>query len=249
MPWNPSQPATTSQRSSFSAPSWLKRTPAARPRRRARRRRRPRSAAAAGSQARRDQVLDDLLLAVDGDRLPPVSAPKSMRCPLAVEPQLDAVVDDALALQRARRRPPRRAGRPCPARARRRARALDVVAARASSTTDSMPRSSSRCASSSPAGPAPTMATCVSITRRRRPRRARPGRPRTPCWRPAPRSTPGVREHLADLGGVRPLRSAARTCIAISFSARSAVNAASVTMLRSAAPGPGASTPRPTHSA
>ena len=81
-PWKPSQPAITSQRSSTSSPSWVKRTSG-----RARA-----STDDVGDleqqrqlrlQPRGDQVLDDLLLAVDGDRLARRSArSKSIRWPL-----------------------------------------------------------------------------------------------------------------------------------------------------------------------
>ena len=54
---------------------------AARPRsRRARRRTTSNRRSPPRSQPRRDQVLDDLLLAVDRDRAPPVSSAMSMRC-------------------------------------------------------------------------------------------------------------------------------------------------------------------------
>ena len=84
---------------------------------------------------------------------------------LAVELQLDAVVDDALALQpladarldeQIDRALLEHAGADP---------VLDVArGSRSSSTTDSMPSRSSRCARVSPAGPAPTMPTCVRIS-------------------------------------------------------------------------------------
>ena len=65
------------------------------------------------------------------------------------------------------RRPWRRAGRRSPVRARRRARgAPHTSRVRDSMTIDSMPSRLSRCASISPAGPAPMIATCVRTRRR-----------------------------------------------------------------------------------
>ena len=87
-----------------------------------------------------------------------------MRWPAAVEAQLDAVVDQALALQPLADARPRssRSTVPCsstPART----RCSTYSRLRASSTTDSMPARCSRCESSSPAGPAPTMPTWVRM--------------------------------------------------------------------------------------
>ena len=91
------------------------------------------------SQARGDEVLDHLLLAVDGDRPPAGELGEVDAVPAPVEAQLEAVVDEALAVQalgdaggveQVDRRLLEHAG----AHAR-----LDVVARRASSTTDSMP--------------------------------------------------------------------------------------------------------------
>ena len=159
MPWKPSQPATKSHSSSSSAPSCAYRD--------------ARALAlevverdvldleeqrAAALQARGDQVLDDLGLAVDHDRLAgqlvegdPVA--------LAARLQLDARVDEPLAAHalpdaRPRDRAPRRRarGRP-PGSAPRRTSRL-----RFSRTTESIPATWSSCASVRPAGPAPTIA-------------------------------------------------------------------------------------------
>src|SRR6478609_4612324 len=54
---------------------------------------------ATGLQARVDQVLDDLLLAIDGDR--PAAGEITERDTMrgAIEPDLDAVMDEAFTLQ------------------------------------------------------------------------------------------------------------------------------------------------------
>src|ERR1700722_11663903 len=90
-PWKPSQPATKSHCTSCSAPSWEKRmtgasvvTP-------------PGRTSAASNQtvpSRRDQVLHDLLLAVDGDALPG-ELREVDAVALAVELQVDRVVHGA----------------------------------------------------------------------------------------------------------------------------------------------------------
>ena len=77
---------------------------------------------AASREPRADQILDDLLLAVDGDRAPAGQLGQVDAVTAASEAQLDAVMDQALATACARRPRRRSAGPPCPAPARRRAR-------------------------------------------------------------------------------------------------------------------------------
>ena len=105
---------------------------------------------AAGGQARRDEVLDDLLLAVDGDRaagqLEEVDAVAR-----AVERQLDATVGEALAVEAVGEARAPAAARRSGARGRRRGRAARRSSrSRCSSTTQSMPRRASRWASTRP---------------------------------------------------------------------------------------------------
>ena len=71
-------------------------------------------------EPRGDQVLDDLGLAVDDDRAPPVSSSSGDPVALAVELELDPVVDDPLAVHPLADAGLARAGRRSPARARRR---------------------------------------------------------------------------------------------------------------------------------
>ena len=100
-PWKPSQPAMTSHSSSCSAPSCVKRIAGTvgvevvdadvadlEQERRAR-----------GEPCLRSRSFDDLCLAVDGDRPPPVSSLSGDAVALAVEAELDAVMDETLALQ------------------------------------------------------------------------------------------------------------------------------------------------------
>ena len=161
-PWNPSQPAMKSHASSCSRRRGVKRTRGASPSRSC-------SAhvvdleadGAAGRQARRDQVLDHLLLAVDRDR--PAGELARSRCG-AARRRSAARCRGARGPRgpSARRRRCRAAGRRCPARARRPGRAARRgrgCAPRARPTR--CPAAASRCDSSSPAGPAPTMPTCV----------------------------------------------------------------------------------------
>ena len=191
MPWKPSQPATTSQRSSCVGALVAEADArAARSRgRAATTSSTSKRSVAAGVQARGDEVLDHLLLAVDRDRPPAGELGEVDAVPAPVEAQLEAVVDEALAVQalgdaglveQVDRRPAR--ARP----ARTRASTYSRAARLEDDRLDAL-RGASRWASSSPAGPAPTIPTWVSITRRRRPRRARAGRRRRRCWPPAPR--------------------------------------------------------------
>ena len=115
-PWKPSQPAMTSQRSS-SSPKRIT----------------PFSGStevdlgleaqlAAGLEPRGDQVLDHLLLPVDGDRAPAGQLGEVDPVALAAEAQLDAVVEHALALQPVADAGVGEHARRCRARARRRGR-------------------------------------------------------------------------------------------------------------------------------
>ena len=110
-----------------------------------------------------DQVLDHLLLAVDRDRAAAREVGQRDPVALAAEAQLEAVVHHALAVQAVGHAELVPARRRCPARARRRARAWRRTRASAPPARRSRsPRAASRWASTSPAGPAPTIATCVS---------------------------------------------------------------------------------------
>ena len=112
-----------------------------------------------------DQVLDDLGLAVDHDRAAAGQVAERDAVALAVELQLDPVVDDAFALA---------CRSPTPASTQEVDRALlehagadpvlDVVAAAALEDHGLDPARSSSRPSMSPAGPAPTIPTCVRIT-------------------------------------------------------------------------------------
>ena len=117
-----------------------------------------------GLQPRADQVLDDLLLAVDRDRAAAGQVAQRDPVALAAEPQLDAVVHQPLARASARRARPRPSGPSSPARARRRARAAARTRGRAPRGSPTRcPRSSSSRPSISPAGPPPTIATWVRM--------------------------------------------------------------------------------------
>ena len=148
-PWKPSQPAITSQSSSCRR----RRADDARASRSRPRRRPSRTGAAARVEPRGDQILDHLRLAVDDDR--PAAGELAHRhvVALAVELEVDAVVDDPLAVQTLADSGAR-AGRRCPARARRRGRA--PRRSRGSGSRARPTRSRRRCsscASVSPAGP------------------------------------------------------------------------------------------------
>ena len=100
MPWKPSQPATTAHSSVCRSPACVKAMLGASEVR-------PSSSTSETSkqdlgvvaQARGDEVLDDLLLAVDRDR-PAVGEPAEVDAvALAVEAQLEAAVDERLAVQ------------------------------------------------------------------------------------------------------------------------------------------------------
>ena len=139
-------------------------------------------------EPRRDQVLDDLGLAVDHDAAPAGQLAHRDVVPLAVELQVDAAVDDPLAVQPLGDARLARAARPSPARARRRGcapRRSRGCGPRARPTR-SRPGGAAR-ARVSPAGPAPTIATCVREPRHDS-RRAPPARSRTRGSPPGRRS-------------------------------------------------------------
>ena len=142
---------------------------------------------AAARQPRRDQVLHHLLLAVDRDDLAGRQHRQIDVDDAAAEADVEAADRACPRGAAARRRRARPSGRRCPAPARRRARGSRRSRGCAtSSTTQSMP---ARCSSSdrnSPAGPAPTIPTCVRIPmlllrleERGRARRPRPACPRS----------------------------------------------------------------------
>ena len=119
----------------------------------------------AESSRARDEVLHDLGLPVD--RRCCAAGQVAQRDPVALagELELDAVVDDPLALHPLADARRRRGGRRCPARARRRgcaARRTRGCGPRARPTR--CPRARAAGASVRPAGPAPTMPTCVLIS-------------------------------------------------------------------------------------
>ena len=152
----------------------------------ARRRSTSNSSGSAAVEPRGDQVLDDLRLAVDRRSRLPVSSSNGDPVALAVELQLDAVVDDALARASARRRPAsRRAGRRVPARARPRGRApRRTRGSRFSSTTDSIPARCEQVRERQPGRAGaddrrPASARRAAQPRPPPPRRARAGRSRT----------------------------------------------------------------------
>ena len=98
-PWKPSQPAITSQRSSCASPPWVKRIAG---RSLSRSSTRTSSASNSGSapaaSRAREQVLDDLLLAVHRDAAAAGQLGEVDPVPAPGEAQLDAVVHEPLAL-------------------------------------------------------------------------------------------------------------------------------------------------------
>ena len=162
MPWKPSQPPMKSQASSCALPAWWKRIG-----------RRAgeivdadvgdleQDLSAVGEPAG-DQVLHHLLLAVDRDALADQLAEIDV-VQRAVEAEMHAVVEQALALHAlADAGLDQQVARPLLDQAGADA-ALDVVAAAVLQDDDSMPSRCRRCDSISPAGPAPTIPTCVRI--------------------------------------------------------------------------------------
>ena len=146
----------------------------------------------AARQPRLDQVLDDLRLAVDDDRLPAGELVERDPLPGATRLQLDPRRARALRGACARRRRHRRTARrpPCsstPARI----RASTYSRLRFSRITESIPSRWRSWASVSPAGPAPTIPTCVLVTPAVPPPHGEPDRrPRRRRWRPGRRSRP-----------------------------------------------------------
>ncbi len=125
--------------------------------------------AATGIQPRLHQILDDFMLGINTNTArPPVRPSKSHAMPATVAAQ---PLDAAMA------QPSRCSRSPTPVRPKdRRQHSCSNTPARtrssiccwlcASRTIDSMPSRCNRCDSMSPAGPAPTIATCVRIIRR-----------------------------------------------------------------------------------
>ena len=115
----------------------------------------------AGGEARLDEVLQHLVLRVEPDAAPDERGEVDA-VPLRREAQLDAVVAMADGADARRMSLWRRGSRRCPARGcPRGSSSRSRSRVRWSITMESMPACASRCESSSPAGPAPTMATRV----------------------------------------------------------------------------------------
>jgi hypothetical protein len=117
---------------------------------------------AAGLEARRDQVLHDLLVAVDGDALSGQLREVDALA-LAVELQDDPVVHGAFGQHApAHTAVAQQVDRPC-SRTPARTRVSTEERARFSRTTLSTPARCNRCDSMRSAGPAPTIPTCVRM--------------------------------------------------------------------------------------
>ena len=152
-PWKPSQPAIRSASRTCSASSCTYRTTPVDGSTRT-----SETSKYSALRARIDQVLDDLLLPVDRDRAAGQIGQRDP-VPLAVEAQLDAVVDEPLGVHARAEARPRPSGPSSPARARPRARA-------AARTRDRAPRGSR---SRSPAARATARASTRPARRRRSP--------------------------------------------------------------------------------